>query len=261
MFSARTEPRMASRRMMPKPLICCLLLLAMQLTASASEMVRAQLTPRRQAVLSAEIAARVQKLHVTEGQSFAADAPLVSFDAALPRAQLARARAVLEAAERTLATSQRLLKLNSAGEIEVDLAATEVRKAKADVDYAQTLLERCEIHAPFAGRVADQHVFQEEFVTTGQALIAIIDDQSPRIDFIAPSKWLAWIQPGQLFHIHIDETGRDYEAVIETIGARVDPVSQSVKVIAGLTGKHPELVVGMSGSVDITPPPSRMAAR
>ena len=38
------------------------------------------------------------------------------------------------------------------------------------------------------------------------------------------------------------------------IGARVDPVSQSVKVAAAIHGKFPELMAGMSGKVLLNPP-------
>jgi len=222
--------------------------------AAAEPVVRAQLTPRRQALLSAEIAARIRELHATEGGRFEAGDPLVTFDASLPQAQVARAEAALSAAERTLSTNRRLLELNSTGQMEVDLAEAEVRKTRADLSYARALLERCRIVAPFAGRVAEQRVYQDEFVQVGQALLVIIDEQSPRIDFIAPSKWLAWVHVGQRFRLRIDETDRDYDAVIESIGARVDPVSQSVKIVAGLVGQHPELVAGMSGSVALQPP-------
>jgi hypothetical protein len=54
--------------------------------------------------------------------------------------------------------------------------------------------------------------------------------------------------------VHIDETRRTYSARLTRIGARVDPVSQSVKVAATITGKPPELIAGMSGKVLLNPP-------
>ncbi len=55
--------------------------------------------------------------------------------------------------------------------------------------------------------------------------------------------------------MRIDETNRDYPAVVERIGAKVDPVSRTVKIVATLTGARPELVAGMSGSVRVPAPP------
>jgi hypothetical protein len=38
------------------------------------------------------------------------------------------------------------------------------------------------------------------------------------------------------------------------VGARIDPISQSVKVTGAIGGHFPELTAGMSGRVLLTPP-------
>jgi membrane fusion protein, multidrug efflux system len=222
----------------------------------APEEVRAQLTPRRYATLASEVGAKVHQVLRQEGQAFAAGDLLVAFDSALPRAQVARAQAILLAAEKTHAAQHRLFGLKSIGQVDLDLAEIEVTKARAELDYASAMLARCEVRAPYAGRVAEQRVREQEFVQPGQPLLEIIDDATPQIDFIAPSRWLAWLRVGQPLRIQIDETGRTYAAVVERIGARVDPVSQSVRVIAVFPEPPPDLVAGMSGSVVVTPSPA-----
>ncbi len=69
-----------------------------------------------------------------------------------------------------------------------------------------------------------------------------------------PSVWLRWLKVGSGFDVQIDETRKTYPAKFTRIGARVDPVSQSVKVAAAIHGRFPELMAGMSGKVQITPP-------
>lgn len=218
--------------------------------------VRAQLVPRRYAVVAAEVAAKVSRVHTPEGARFATGDVLISFDSTLQRAQLERAEAVLAAAEKTAAAHQRLVELQSVGQIEAALSEADVRKARAEVAYARTMLERCEIRAPYAGRIAEQRVREEEFVQPGQAVLEIIDDAVPEVNFIAPSKWLAWLRVGQEIAVRIEETDRTYTARIERIGAKVDAVSQSVKIVAALVGEHPELIAGMSGTVSVSAPSS-----
>jgi hypothetical protein len=58
---------------------------------------------------------------------------------------------------------------------------------------------------------------------------------------------------GGAFRVQIDETRKAYPARFIRLGARVDPVSQSIKVVAAINGKYPELMAGMSGRVQITP--------
>lgn len=222
------------------------------LSAEGDEIVRAQLTPRRYALIASEISAKISHVHVSEGGAFKAGEPLLSFDSTLQKAQVERAEAVLSAAEKTAAANQRLVTLQAVGQVEVALSEAEVRKARAELAFAGAMVAKCQINAPFSGRVAEQRVREQEFVQPGQALIEIIDDALPQIDFIAPSKWLAWLRVGQTLQLRVDETDKTYEAKIERIGAKVDPVSQSVKIVAGLSGEHPELMAGMSGSVVIT---------
>ncbi|MBI5380261.1 MAG: efflux RND transporter periplasmic adaptor subunit [Opitutae bacterium] len=221
--------------------------------AETAETVRAQLSARRFAAISAEVAAKINRMHVPEGGAFQSGDVLVSFDATLQAAQVERAQAVLSAAEKTASANQRLLKLQSVGQVEAELSEAEVRKARAELAYAQAMLAKCQIKAPFPGRVAEQRAHDQEFVQVGQSLLEIIDDAMPQIDFIAPSKWLAWLQVGQSLQVRIDETGKTYAAKIERLGARADPVSQSVKIVAGVVGTHPELIAGMSGTILIAP--------
>jgi membrane fusion protein (multidrug efflux system) len=69
-----------------------------------------------------------------------------------------------------------------------------------------------------------------------------------------PSVWLRWLRTGRTFQVQIDETQKTYTARLSRVGARVDPVSQSVKVAAAIQSKSPELMAGMSGKVLLNPP-------
>ena len=218
--------------------------------------IRAQLSPRRYTTLGAELGAKISRIGVKEGERFKAGQVLVSFDCSLQAAQLQRAKATLSAAERTHGANSRLAELNSVGRVELDTSAAEVAKARADVNLMNATLAKCNLTAPFAGRVAEQKVREQQFVQPGQALLDILDDSALELEFIIPSKWLAWLKPGTGFKVRIDETAHEYPARITRIGARVDPVSQSVKVAAVIDGSFPELIAGMSGKVLPTVPGS-----
>ena len=216
--------------------------------------IRAQLSPRRFTTIAAEIGAKISRLPVVEGGSFRAGQVLVSLDCSLQQAQLQKARAALSAAERTFTANKRLNELNSIGKVELDVSESEVAKARAETSLMTVSLEKCQISAPFAGRIAEQRVREQQYVQPGQPLLDILDDSVLELDFIVPSYWLAWLKPGYAFQVRIDETGKSYPAKILRIGARVDPVSQSVKTVAAIDGSYRELMAGMSGKVTIAPP-------
>lgn len=222
-------------------------------TADRQE-IRAQLSPRRYTTLAAEIGAKISRLPVPEGDAFKLGQTLVVFDCSVPAAQLNKARAALAAAQTTYSANQRLIETGSVGKVEVDISGAEVSKNRAEVAANAAVLAKCSVAAPYAGRVAEQKVREQQYVQPGQALLEIIDDSVLELEFIAPSRWLAWLRMGYVFLVRIDETNKSYPAKVLRIGAKVDPVSQSVKIAAAIDGKFPELIAGMSGKVLLAPP-------
>ncbi|MEY4748030.1 MAG: hypothetical protein RIQ60_244 [Pseudomonadota bacterium] len=210
---------------------------------------RAQLTPRRYTTLAAEIGARIQKLAVSEGGVIEAGQLLIRFDCSVQEAQLARTRAALDAAVKQLATQNRLVELGATGRQELDQAEAEVAKNRAEVAQIDVQLGKCNVVAPFSGRVAEQRVREQQYVQPGQALLEVLDDSVLEIEFIMPSRWLQRVRQGSTVQIAVDETGKTYPAKVQRLGAKVDPVSQSIKVVAAIDGHPAELIAGMSGRV------------
>lgn len=214
---------------------------------------RAQLSPQRFTTLSAELGARISRLAVREGDAFKQGQPLVEFDCAMQAALLDKARAQHLSAENTFEGNQRLATLNAVGQVEFKNSAAEVQKAKADVAHLQATLDKCVIAAPFDGRVAEQKAREQQFVQPGQALLEILDDSTLELEFILPSRWLVWLKPGHKFQVRIEDTGKTYPVKLARIGAKADPVSQTVKAVAVIDGRFPELLAGMSGRILLAP--------
>lgn len=211
--------------------------------------IRAQLAPRRYTTLAAEIGAKISRLPVPEGSAFKQGQVLVQFDCTLQQAQVSKAKAALLAADKTWQANRRLAELNSVGKLDLEISEAEVQKARAEVAANSSILGKCKLVAPFAGRIAEQKVREQQYVQPGQTLLDILDDSALELEFIVPSKWLVWLRPNQGFQVAIDETGKTYPAKVQRIGAKVDPVSQSVKLSGVIDGKFNELVAGMSGKV------------
>lgn len=215
---------------------------------------RGQLTPRRFTTLASELAAKVSKVAVREGDRFKEGQVLVSLDCSIQAAQLERARSVLASAEKLHASHRALAEQKVAGKLEAETSAMEAAKARGEMQVMQATVGKCSVVAPFPGRVVEQKVREQQFIQAGGPMLDVLDDSVLELEFIMPSRALAWIKPGQAFQVHLEEMGRLYPAKIARIGAKVDPVSQSVKVIGEITGSFPELVAGMSGKIQLSPP-------
>ena len=237
---------------MDRTLVC--LLIAMGIVGVVHAQIsalRGQLVPERYTTLATEIAAKIDRIGASEGQSFVANQTLVEFDCALPKAQLAKAQAELDGSNRVVASNELLLNLRSIGEIELAQAQTAQRKAAAEVQLSKAVLSKCAIAAPFNGRVSVQSAREQQFVQPGQPLLEIIADDSLELQFLMPSIWLKKVKVGSTLNVLIDETGTTHKARIKRFGARVDPVSQSIKVAATIEDKQRVLIAGMSGQVQL----------
>jgi len=222
--------------------------------AAVPQVIRAQLVPRAFTTLSSETAARVDRISHRAGEHFQKGETLVEFDCVTQRAQVAKARAVLKAAEKTYAINKRLFDMKSLSGLELEVSAAEIDKAKADVAMADAMQSKCVVEAPFTGVVVDQKAREFQYTTPGQPLLEIVDDKALELEFIVPSAWLRWLKTGYAFSVAVDETGKTYHAHVELLGGRVDPVSESIKVTGTIDGDAQDLMPGMSGRVVMAPP-------
>ncbi|MBB4574634.1 efflux RND transporter periplasmic adaptor subunit [Rhizobium lentis] len=191
-----------------------------------------------------------------EGESFRQGDEIAAIDCATYEAKLSLADAQVRRGERKVAALTVLDKKGATGKVDVDLAEIEVLAAKAEYSAAAADVSRCNIVAPFSGRIAELKIRRYQYVSAGEPMLDIVSDHDLEVELLAPSRWLSWLKPGATFAVRIDELNRDFPAVVTRTGARIDPVSQSIKIYARIDGDFPELIPGMSGLALIAPPES-----
>lgn len=202
-----------------------------------------------QPVISSQIAGRIQKLTVGEGETFTKNDLLVEFDDALLQAQHRKTKAELEAAKAMLTNKLKLAELESVGTLAVSLAKSETESRMAEMKIADITLARCTIHAPFNGRVVELFVSEHENVAPNQKLMEIVSSDQLEIEIMARSNWLSWLRPGVACTVQIDAIQKNVVAHIVAVGAIVDPVSKMVKIRAELDKNATVLLPGMMATV------------
>jgi membrane fusion protein (multidrug efflux system) len=212
-----------------------------------------QLVAVQYTTLSSELAGKIDRIAIKEGERFREGQVLVALDCTIQRAQFDEAQAILAAAEKSKQVHRRLLELNSAGQLETEKAASDAAVAQAKAQSARAILSKCAIHAPFPGRVVEQKARPHQYVQAGQPVLEILDDSTIEAEFIVPSAWVRSVKPGATIQVAVEETKKSYAAKVVRIGAKVDAVSHSVKVVAEIKGDTPELMAGMTGRVTGAP--------
>ncbi len=210
--------------------------------------IRGIVRPLNQASISIDLPVRVAKLHVREAQSFRKGSTLITFDCERMVAEHAAMAAVHREMQLMLESNTYLDKRGAIGKVDVDVSRARVAKAEADAKALAARLRQCTVIAPYDGRVTELKINENEIPASGQPFIGIVDESSFEIDLIVPSAFLRWLQPGQKLQFAVDETGSTYDAAVLRVGALVDPVSQTVKVTAGMTPGDRRVVSGMSGT-------------
>ena len=209
--------------------------------------VRILVVADRESAISAPAAGRVASIDVRLGDSVAAGQALVSFDCDEIKARREVAWAETKSARLQHEAKIKLQGLDSAAEVEVELAAMNVDRNEAQARVFDAQLAQCRFIAPFAARVARVHVKAGQSVVAGAPIIDIVGTQALRARINVPSRWLAWMKVWDRLDAEIDETGRRYRLQVARIAGRVDAVSQTVEIEAEFDGRTTDLLPGMSG--------------
>ncbi len=220
----------------------------------AGPQTRAVIQPHQQAMLSSEIAARIDRLPLREGERFHKGDRLIEFDCRGYQLVQLAAKATLDHAQAKLNAEEALAVRHSTGELDVAIARSDAEKARADYRASALSVEHCVIAAPFDGRVVELKVRAFETVAQHTPLLGVLDDADPDVALVVPAAWLVWLKPGQPFTLDVDETGRSYPGRITRLGAQVDPVSQTVTIYGTPTDSDRTLVSGMSGTARFPAP-------
>lgn len=220
--------------------------------------IRGIVRPVHQAAISVDLPVRVTKLHFREAQAFKKGDVLVTLDCERLTAEQAAMEAVHREMRLVLESNTYLDRRGAIGKVEVEVSRARVDKAKAEAQALAARLRQCTVTAPFDGRIAELKINEHEIPASGQPFISIVDETTFEIDLIVPSAWLKSLVAGTTFKFIVDETGLSYTAQVLRIGAAVDPVSQTVKLIAAFAHRDGRVLAGMSGTATF---PELAAAR
>jgi membrane fusion protein, multidrug efflux system len=210
--------------------------------------VRAIVRSVRNVTIGSELNARIKEMPFRDGDTFVAGDVLVQFDCARTLAELAAAVATYNGRKTAYESSLRLLSYKAIGSLNVDQAKFETDKAAADVQNLEVKRDSCTIVAPFRGRIVEKLAQAHEVAQANQPMMKIVEDGTQEFVLMVPSSWLSKINLGSKFSIRIDETGETHAATVTQVGGSIDPISQSIRMIAEVSAANLSLSPGMSGT-------------
>ena len=210
---------------------------------------RALVVASQKAVLSSELAAKIDSIPVKEMDRFKKGDLLIQFDCSLYEAQKDVVNANANSALIKVESDQQMFQMRTIGKYDLELSKSEYEKAKAELLIAELNLKRCKILAPFDGAVEEILVNTYETIQPQVELMKIIQTDVLELEMVVSSEWISWLTIGHPIVVFIDEIQKEFNATVSGIGANVDPVSQTIQLKGTIIDVSPALLAGMSGRV------------
>ncbi len=196
------------------------------------------------AELRAEVAGRVTRVGVHEGDRVAAGAVLSAQDeddlllgVQAAEAQLAQAQAQSQQAKRDNDRAQMLLEKRSvtkqaAQQAETYLNATSAaaRAAESNLGLAKSRLKKARITAPFAGEVAQRTIQPGEMLNPGQTAFVVVDNRTLEILADLPTEALGVMKPGMKAAFRVAGYDKPFQATLAQISPSVQADGRTLRV-------------------------------
>lgn len=226
------------------------ILLISTLYANENLTSRAVIVSLDKTVLSSEIAGEIIELSKQEGDAFKKGESLIKINCSIYKAQKRKIEVEKNIAKLELEKNKKLDTYGSVGTFEIQISQENFNKQKAESDIASINVSRCEIKAPFDGRIASKKVSKYQSIKPQDELLEIVGLDNLEAKVVVPSSWLVWLKRGTQFDLSIDETKTSVKAQIVQIDSIVDPTSQSITVRAKLLKPFENIIPGMSATAN-----------
>src|SRR6266542_3236697 len=153
--------------------------------------------------LRPEVDGRIVDILVREGQGVAAGTPLFKVDDAELKAQVAKAEADRDVAQRNLERTKQLMAQNASSQSDLEKADAGYRSAQASYDLLKTRLDRTVVRAPFAGLAGRRLVSIGTYVNAQTPLISLQSINPQYATFQVPERYADRLRQGQLVSFQV----------------------------------------------------------
>jgi membrane fusion protein (multidrug efflux system) len=228
--------------------------------------VSGELVARQRTQLSAEVAGRITRVALEEGDPVEVGTAIIEIDperreleVRTARAQAAQAQATLEKERRELARVRTLRDSAVASQSRLDAAETALALARSGAEaararqgVAERALRDASVKAPFAGLLARRHVNVGEFVQPGTPLFDLVSLDPIDVVFRVSEVDSGRVHKGQKVSVAVAPyPDREFEAVVDVVSPTIDSDTRTLRVRATLANPDGMLRPGLFARADL----------
>lgn len=212
--------------------------------------IQGQVEPHYSVDLRAEVAARVQSVPVTKGDSVSEGKLLLELDQEARKAQLAQAEADLHYKQQDLEANRRLVEAGGSTRSDVLRLASEVADARLAVEEARLGLSRTRPVAPFTGIVERLDVDPGDYLSIGDTWGRLVDIATLKVRAWVAQQDVAGLSLGQTVTVRLLDGSR-LEGKLSFISFSADEETRSYQVEAIVENPDLRRIAGASASMTI----------
>ena len=196
----------------------------------------------REVILQSDIAGKVIKLNLSEGQPVKSGDIVVQLDDRVYKARLKQAKSKFEHSQTKYNRVKKLLEKGTGSTSDAEEASADLKFNEADMALAKINLDKTQITAPFSGILGLKDVDVGDYINPGQPLVYLVDINTIVADFHLPEKYLLDIKEGMKVDLIADSLpGQIFKGEIYAIAPRLDATMRSLHARAKFT--NPNLIL------------------
>jgi membrane fusion protein (multidrug efflux system) len=207
--------------------------------------------PNEKMELRSEVAGRVVVMNFREGAKIQKGDLLVQIDDSELKAQLQKYNAQMRIAREDENRKQQLLEINGISQEEYDGSFARVEELEADMALTNSKIRKSKIEAPFSGTIGLRYVSEGAWVSQGEIISTLVQNDPVKIEFSVPERYATFISVGMNVDFTVSGSKKSYTAKVYATDPQIDANTRSLKVRALTSNPTGELIPGAFAELTI----------
>ncbi len=183
--------------------------------------------------LTANATELVESIHFEDGQSVERGDILLLLEQREEAALLKAAQATLAERQRAFERAIELVEQQAVSTATVEERRALLQEAEGRVEEIEARIRNRIVRAPFDGILGLRQISPGALLRPGDVITSIDDLSQIKVDFDAPSLYLAALQPGLQVEGRVAAyPDKVFNGVVATVRSRIDPITRTVRVRA-----------------------------
>ena len=207
------------------------------------------LSPYKEAIISAEVTAKITGIKRKLGQRFNKGTVLVVLDANLYRLAVNKTKAMVEMRKAKFEMIEGLYKDKTKSKMDFVESQASLAMAEADLDIALRDLRACTVSAPYGGMIARVLVHENEWVRAGTPLLKMVDDRRLMGKALVPVAVIEKFKVGANVSVAVAGSDKPVRGKVAYVSGIMDSTSETVEVHVSVPNSNRTLKSGMTGKI------------